>query len=346
MWEEREVVLKSKNGPKGATLADVARMAGVSAKTVSRVVRGNDYVSEKTLERVQQAIKETGYIPNRAARSLASDRTGVVGIIIPSIINPFYPEVVSGIEHICLEHDYNLLMFNTLGDNRREREALRYLRENRADGVIFQCPAITVVDEFEEALMHHRAAVVLGSYPLSVPTGIVRLDIRDAISQVLDHLVQVGRRKLAYIGPQNDTYAVSERLNGITEAAERFDLPIEYAFTGTDVKDGYQTTMKLLESHPEINGLICYHDLLAYGALDGCIDLGVSIPEQVAVVGFDDISYSALKRISLTTLRVPKFALGVQAANLLFSMINGEDIPLEIVVGTELVHRGSTPTID
>jgi LacI family transcriptional regulator len=332
---------------KDPTLADVARIAGVSAKTVSRVVNQNDYVSEDTLQRVQEAIRKTGYRPNRAARSLASQHTAVIGVIIPGITNPFYPDVVSGIEHATLERDYNLLIFNTLRDKRREQEAFRFIEENRVQGVIFQCPSLMSVSELEKTLQRQKATVVLGSYPLNVPTGIVRLNIRDAMMQAVEHLVQLGRKNIAFIGTIDDNYAATERMAGLREAANHFGISIPHMGTEhpgitQDVQMGYLTTKQLMTQYPETDGLICFHDLYAYGALDAYDELGIAVPDQVAVVGFDDISYSSLKRISLTTVHPPKFDIGLRAAELLFSMIDGSDGMEEIVLDVDLIVRGST----
>lgn len=333
---------------KEPTLADVARIAGVSAKTVSRVINQNDYVSADTLQRVQAAIAQTGYRPNRAARSLVYRQSSTIGLIIPSITNPFYPEVVSGIEHASLQRDYNVLMFNTLRDERREREAFRFLEENRVAGLIFQCPSLMSLAEIEAALKRQKAAVVLGSFPLRVPTGIVRLNIRDAMFQIVQHLLELNRTQLAYLGLQNESYAAQERLRGIKAASEHFGISVRHVLlddttSETDIQKGYAATRNLLQNHPEIDGLICFHDLFAFGALDACHDMGVAVPEQVAVVGFDNISFSSLKRLSLTTLHVPKFDIGLQAANLLFDLLDGRKAATEeIVLNAELIVRGST----
>src|SRR5258708_7289012 len=122
--------------PTRVTIVDIAREANVSPKTVSRVIRGDDYVSRETLERVQKAIKELGYRPNRAARSLVSNQSSVIGIIIPDILNPFFPEVVRGIEDTALEQDYNILLFSTDARVDRERAAYHFMEENQVDGII------------------------------------------------------------------------------------------------------------------------------------------------------------------------------------------------------------------
>ena len=337
-----------KKDSRPSTIVDVAEEAGVSPKTVSRVVTGNGYVSERTRLRVQEAIDLLDYRVNRAAQSLVSDRSTSIGLVVPTVSNPFFPEVFAGIQQAALEQDYTVSVFETWDRPELERRAIQTLDEHRAAGIIVYIPNLPD-DELRILLQRHNAAVLIGHNALKDLAGIVRVDLYDAATQAVDHLVQAGCRNLAYLdaGPLDDKHVNQERLRGLRDAMQKHQLPIlpEYITDCDGTMTGSQkATETLLRQYPEVDGLICHHDMLAYGALEACDHLQIAVPEQVAVVGFDDISFSGLQRISLTTLRFPKVEIGKQAAQMLFRRIVGDTEPEEILFKTQLVQRGSTPT--
>jgi LacI family transcriptional regulator len=330
------------------TLVDVAREAEVSAKTVSRVIRGDDYVSKETYERVQEAINRLGYRVNRAARSLASNRTGVVGVVIPNINNPFFSEVVRGIEDTAIQRDYNVLLFSTDGHPERERAAYRYVEENSVDGIIIDLPLIPI-HELMEVLQRQKLAVLIDHRPLDGAAGVVRIDFYDAAVQAVNHLLAAGRRNLAYLSPQVHYYTFIERLHGIGDATARANVTIPpqcFARCEATFEDSFHAARDLLAQNPKIDGLICFNDIIGIGALEACDDLGIRVPDQVAIIGFDDILLAGLNRIGLTTMRVPKLDIGIQAMRMLLNRLDGIADPSEVVMKTELVHRRTTPNID
>lgn len=336
--------MKTKTRP--TTIVDVARVAGVSPKTVSRVVTGRGYVSGETLSRVQSAIAELDYRVNRAAQTLVSDRSTTIGLVVPSVSNPFFPEVFASIQETALEQNYTVSVFETSSRADLESRAISVLDEHRAAGLIVYIPHLPD-DELRGLLERHHAAVLIGHNTLRDLAGIVRVDVYDATRQAVDHLVQGGRRRLAYIDVLNATKHVdSERRRGWRDGLEANGIPFvqDHVVACEDSMAGAQrVTERLLNQHPDIDGIICHHDILAYGALEACDRMGIAIPGRVAVVGYDDISYSGLERISLTTLRFPKAEIGKQAANMLIQRIEGETEPMEVLLKTELVVRGTTP---
>jgi len=329
------------------TIVDIAREANVSPKTVSRVIRGDDYVSKETFNRVQEAIDRLGYRPNRAARSLVSNRSGVFGIVIPDVNNPFFPEVVRGIEDTAIKRDYNVLLFSTESLFDRERAAYRFLEENRVDGIIAYFPFIPD-SELEILLARQKAVILVDHLPFKYATGIVRVDFYDAAVQAVNYLVAAGRRNLAYLSPLANYYTFTERLRGITDATTQANIPIEpqhLGYCASTLKESFLAARELLGRNPRIDSLICFNDMIGIGALEACDDLGIAVPEQVAIIGFDDISLAGLNRISLTTMRVPKFEIGVRAVQMLFDHIDGVPFAREIVLKTELIQRQTTPAL-
>lgn len=326
------------------TIVDIAREARVSAKTVSRVIRGDDYVSKETLERVQEVIDRLGYRPNRAARSLASNRSGVIGVVIPNINNPFFSEVVRGIEDTAIQQDYNVLLFSTDAHLERERAAYRYLEENGVDGIIIDLPLIPA-EELETFLRRQKVAILIDQPLVAGAAGVVRIDLYNAIAKAVDHLVTAGCRHLGYLSAIGHHYTFTERMRGIRDATARLGLPVppgRLSQCDATLEDSFRAARALLIQNPEMDGLICFNDVIGIGALEACDDLGIKVPDQVAIIGFDDISLAGLTRIGLTTLRVPKLQIGIQAMQMLLNCVHGVEGPLDVVMNTELIQRRTT----
>ncbi|MFN8447400.1 MAG: LacI family DNA-binding transcriptional regulator [Anaerolineae bacterium] len=347
---------------KPITILDVAREAGVSTKTVSRVINNDGYVSTEKRERVQIAIDRLDYRPNRAARNLASNRSAVIGLTVPDVRNPYFPQVVRGVENAALKRGYNVMLFNTESEIELEREAFRLLEEHRVDGAIVYLP-YTPRDELEVVLSRHKASVVVDSYPVGKGIGNIRVDFYDAAIQAVHHLVSIGRRTIAYVGPVNPYYTFQERYRGIVAGLKAEGIPFRpelilelqritiddtaesaeaWLTSHREIDDTAEKARTLLASHPEIDGVICFNDMMALGTMRACDDLGIAIPDQIALMGIDDIPFAGLSRISLTTMRVPKFEIGVKSVEMLLDRLNGITEPVEYILKTELVQRSTT----
>ena len=338
------ILVKNKDRP--ATIIDVAKIAGVSPKTVSRALTGNGYVSNKTLQRVKQAADQLGYRVNRAAQSLVSARSSIIGLIVPTVSNPFFPEVFTSIQETALANNYTVSVFETLNRPDLERRAINLLNEHRAAGLIVYIPQLSDED-LQSLLQHNSATVLIGHNSLRELAGLVRVDLHDAAVQAVNHLVDIGRHHIAYLDIETRVpqHVNLERVYGLREAMDRHQLAIEpkyFIYCDGTMTDARHRVEIFLKEHSEIDSIICHHDMLAYGALEACDSLHISVPDQVAVVGFDDISLSSLKRISLTTLQFPKAEIGGQAVQMLIKRIEGDLSPMEVVLKTKLIQRGST----
>lgn len=328
------------------TLVDVATRAHVSIKTVSRVINNEGPVSTATRERVLKAIKELNYYPNRAARSLASSRSRVIGLLVPSIANPFFPFIILGVTRVMHEHSYDVLVYNTDIAPDRSRKGLKLLAENHVDGVIV-CSVPGIPDDELGALINkHQAAVLINMVLPGNNAGVVRVDDAHGVKALVEHVVAAGRKTLAFVTNPTDKFSTRERLNAFREALRSHHLPVDEALivrTPNESEKVYAATQALLQTRPDVDAIICYNDMMAASVLRVCMEMGINVPEQVAVTGFDNIPLTDLLKQSLTTMHVPKLELGIKAAELLLDRLNGDSTVGEIVITPELVIRESTP---
>ncbi len=332
------------------TIVDIAEKAGVSAQTVSRVINNKTDVSEKTRRRIQKIIEELDYRPNRAARSLASDHNWVIGIVIPNITNPFFPEVTRGIEAVALEQSYNVLLYNTDNEEHRIRQALSLLEESRVDGVIVHAPTYMLgEDNLVHLLRRQRTSVVIGRILHSDVAGVVRVDLQKGGRLATQHLLDRGFSHLVYVGNTHETEHRSERVAGFTQTLTEHRIPSENTLIlqcEESAEQGYAILPYIIECHPQVDAIMCSNDLVAIGTLKACLEKGIRVPEDIAIVGFDDILFTRYSSPSITTVRVPKYELGRQAAQLLFNRLNGQASSQEIVLQPELIVRQSTASPD
>lgn len=327
------------------TIADVAEKADVSAMTVSRVLNNKGEISEATRQHVLSVMRELGYRPNRVARSLATAKTLKIGVIVPSISSAYFGAVLEGAEGLFWDRGYHMMLCNTGEDTRREQTILDLFEEDRADGVLVLSSHLSG-ESLSAYLRKQRAAVVINSEVESGVACHVRTDEQRSMMMAVTHLVNNGRRCLAYVGGDWTTYAGRQRHLSFVAALEAAGLPVDPAYiTSCNRRGGYSTARQLLQNHPEVNGLICFNDEIAAGALRACFDLGRRIPDEVAVIGYDDIFLAELLHPSLTTLRLSltKREVGALAGRMLLERIEGSSIRDEVVLEHELVVRESAP---
>jgi LacI family transcriptional regulator len=315
--------------------------------TVSRVINNKDGVSQATRERVKAVVEQLGYRPSDIARGLVTKRTGTLGLVMPDVANPFFAEVACGAEHVAYDQGYNLFLCNTGEDTRRELEVLQSLEEKRVDGVLV-CSSRLEESVLEEAVASHPAAVLVNRRLESDDVGIVV--INDALGgrSATEHLLRAGHRRIGFLaGPpisesgraRAESYRATLAAAGVSINSDwmRHCLPM--------VEGGREVARELLTAHSELTAFFCHNDLIAIGALQACADLGQAVPDDVAIVGYDDIPLAALVSPPLSTCRVPRYEMGCQAMLMLLAKVNGcagagcE----EIVLQPELVIRASAP---
>jgi LacI family transcriptional regulator len=327
-------------------MQDVAREAGVSLMTVSRVVNNKDGISEPTRLRIQRIIDRLGYRPSDIARSLVTARTGTIGLVVIDNSNPFFSEVARGVEHEAYAQGYNVFLCNTEEDTERELAVLQSLEEKRVDGVILCSPRLDE-DVLHAALRRHAAVVLINRRLTEQRFGYIAMNDERGGRLATEHLLSRGRRAIGFLAGPERSYSGQQRAIGYRatlESAgvtprhewERHCLPV--------VESGHEEAYDLLTHQPEITALFCYNDLSAVGALQACADLGRSVPDDIAIMGFDDIPLAALVTPPLTTCHIPMYDLGNQAMRLLLEHIKGcPDSCEDLVIEPELIIRDSAP---
>jgi LacI family transcriptional regulator len=291
----------------------------VSIKTASRVARGEPNVATGTRRRVQEAIRRLRYRPNSLARSMRTRRSDTLGLIVPSIRNPFYPAIARGIEDVAREHSRTVFVTSADRDREKERHYIALLVDKRVDGIILGSPVVG-----PPALAPARAAgipVVAMNPNVALPGAFtLRIDNRAVAIGMTRYLLSLGHREVGYIDGIPQLYRCRERLEGyraaIEEAGIAFD-PDRVELGDFDYDAAYHAARKLLERHPGTTCIFAGNDLMALGAMAAGFDLGLRIPSDLSVAGFDDIDLAAAVRPSLTTVHQPNYEMGRLAARLI-----------------------------
>ncbi len=331
------------------TMSDVAKKAGVSLMTVSRVINNKGDVSSETRQRVLKVISGLGYRPSAIARSLATRETATIGLVIPDVSNAYFAEVTRGVEHLAYSRGYHVFLCNTEEDPQRELAVIQSLEEKRVDGLIL-CSS-RLEEEKLISIIANLPAVVLVNRRLQQTSGdaldSVNLDDERCGRIVARHLIQCGHQHIGFLAGPPASYSGAGRRQGFLASLQEsgIDVADEWVMPcQPSVEGGYQTARSLLAANPQLTALFCFNDLVAVGALQACNELKRRVPQDLAIVGHDDIPVAALVSPALTTCRVPRYELGARAANALIERLRGcPDDCSQIVLQSELVVRESAP---
>jgi LacI family transcriptional regulator len=328
------------------TISDVAREAGVSLMTVSRVINDKGEISPSTRQHVLEVIERLDYRPSGIARGLATQRTGTIGLVVPDIANPFFSDVVRGAEDRAGTAGYHVFVCNTDESPPRELSILESLEEKRVDGLVL-CSSRLQDDALRAALEHHAAAVLVNRRLAGARVGAVVLADDTGARLAVHHLLQSGHRAVGFLAGPLTSYSSWQRAQGYRAALEAAGIAYNPNWVHScsyEVKGGRETARTLLAGHPELTALFCYNDLVAVGALQACADMGRRVPGDLAIVGFDDIPMAAVVTPALTTCRVSRHRLGEQAMQMVLDRIDGcTEQCEEIILEPELVIRASAP---
>lgn len=327
------------------TIDDVAKLAGVSYQTVSRVINNKPYVSPATKQRVQKVIDETGYRPSPIARSLATARSATIGLVVPDISNPYFSAIARGVEQVAYANNYNVLLCNTGEDASRELEVLHTLDERFVDGVI-ACGLRQEDEPLQQALAQFRGAVLVNRQFLTNTFPAVMVDDVLGGYMATQHLLELGHTAVAFLAGPTTSYSGVRRLQGYQQALSEAGItrqPGWIRHCSPTVAGGKTAAESMRTNHPEISALFCYNDLVAIGALRDCAAAGQHVPQDTAIVGYDGITMSELVSPSLTTCHVPRVDMGSQAVSMLLDCLDDETNSCgEIIFTPELIVRTST----
>ncbi|MBT0721852.1 transcriptional regulator RbsR [Tatumella sp. TA1] len=330
-----------------ATIKDVARKAGVSTSTVSHVINQNRFVSTAIQQRVTQAIEQLNYTPSALARSLKLNQTRTIGMLVTTSSNPFYAEIVKGVEDSCYERGYSLILCNTADDEQRMSRSLETLIQKRVDGLLLMC------NEGHAAL-----APTLQRYP-SLPIVMMDWSPLTGLGDVIEenalfggelatlHLIKRGYQRIACITGPLDKSTAKRRLAGFKRAllASGRDIDENYIIQGDFEFSGGMVSMEaLLALSPRPDAVFACNDAMAVGVYQALFRAGLTIPDDIAVIGYDDIALSEYLTPPLTTIHQPKDSLGLMAIDLLLHRIESKKggAPVSWELTPELVSRSST----
>lgn len=337
----------------GVTRDDVARAAGVSSAVVSYVINnGPRPVAAETRERVLNAIQKLGYRANFSARSLRGQRSRMLGIVVPDASNTFYSEVIKGVEDGAFEHGYELIVGNTNQEPQRQKSYVESLISRQVDGLIFV--TLTVEQEDLVLLDQYRTPAVYIDPEGYIDAALldqllcVTADFEAGGYQAGQHLIQRGHREIVVLTgkspvPNQPTWRW-HRTEGFMRAMKDAGLAALLIFAGEHLEDGYRVAYEVLQRNQRPSAIFAGNDLLAIGALRAAHDLGIAVPKQFAVCGFDDIAIAEYVNPRLTTVRVQKYHMGQQAASMLLHALENETAPMQgqFHFATELIIRETT----
>ncbi len=326
-----------------ASIKDIARQAGVSYSTVSRALSNSPRVKAETRHRIQQLAAEMGYLPSAVARSLVTRRTMTLGVVVSTITDLFFAEVIQSIEETALQYKYQAIVASSNGERLRELEAIRALLERRVDGIIL----VSACCRREDLAGNGPDVPVvsinnLGREHLGYS---IEVDDVDGGRQATRHLLALGHRRIAHItGPSEDWDSV-ERREGYTQELQAWGVPVDSSLIvhgGNRPPDGVRAMERLLTLRPRPTAVFCYNDAVALGAMRAAYAAGLRIPQHLSVVGFDDIDLAPFLEPPLTTVAQPKREMGALAVRMILDLLAGEQSAQDRVLPSRLLIRGST----
>lgn len=325
------------------TIKDIAERAGVSYATVSRALNGRPDVNEETRSRIFELAKELGYQPNAIARSLVKKKSHIIALIVPDVSNPFFADITMAVNAAAEEAGYTTMVCNTGWDPVKEQEKIRIMVEQRVDGIILK-PTGFIRPGMLEAL---NVPVVLFWHPMGDDLSYIEVNHESGSRKAVSHLIERGHKRIAFIGGKETSPSNQIRLMAYLKTLQEAGLPVDedlISHGGFNHESGYRRMNSLLSLPEPPDAAFCTNDIIAMGALQCAYDRRIKVPDQLAIIGFDDIAYVSLPLIDLSSVSQPRDKLGRQAFDALLREI--EVFPVRtrqrILVEPELKIRSTT----
>lgn len=336
---------------KQITIYDIARLANVSVATVSRVINHTAPVKDSTREKIEKIIQEHQFQPNAMARSLLKKETGIIGIIVPNLTNPFYTEVLAGAEQAALTTGHTFLLTNSIGDYSKESKYLSIMREKRVDGMIFLGGRINLKSPdavLDQELIQHASMI-----PTVLVNGTVRGNVLTTVAtdeyagacMAVQHLIDSGHKHIGFLGGKLHISAAHVKLKAFKKTLQHAGLQIREEWILTDnfsIESGSEQMKRLLQLEEKPTAILCVNDFVAIGAIKAAVDHQVSIPEQMSIVGFDDIPLTHHFIPEITTVSQQANELGRTAIQVLQKLMNKEKVKKHTVIEPKLMIRKSS----
>lgn len=334
---------------KKSTIYDVAKIAGVSPSTISRAMNTPGIVAEETRQKVMSAVKELTYIPNMMAANMPRKRTNYIGLIIPDITNIFFTNLVRGVQDVCENYGYSVLVVNSDDIQEKESSYLKLLYSRRVDGVILTTAGYREEEEFpkEELLLLKKMNIVLIDREINgMTTPIVKVNNFGGAYSAVKYLLAMGHKKIMYLAGIKKTKTNQEREKGYLTALREVQINWKNELAAdfrldTAFQKIVQYWSQLKNSDDLPTAIFSANDLMAIGALKAFAQLKLRVPEDISIIGFDNISFSDCTYPPLTTIAQPTYLMGQKAVETLLKVINKQKIKKSIELETELIERDS-----
>lgn len=336
---------KRKQRTRKITLQDVADAAKVSKATASLALQKNSRISEATRQRVLEAVDALGYVYNQRAASLRTRRSFTIGLIVSSLANPFYPEMIRGAEAHLAGNDYRMLLGNSADDLGRQSRALTAMLESDVDGLIL-APAAGTTAETLQTLVRHCSLVLLTRYVPDLDCDYLGMDNVAGSRRAMEFLIEQGHRRIAFIGGPVDSSARRDRLLGYSSVLERYDIDFDSGLcipSPVSRRGGFDAVESMMELPNPPTAALCYNDVVAFGVMLGLRAAGIEPGAKFGVIGFDDVAEASMWQPSLTTVATGPVKMGEQVAQLMLRRIADPDMPIEqLFIPPRLIQRDST----
>lgn len=324
------------------TIKDIAKRAGVSTATVSRIINGKGEASTDTIQRVMQIISETNYHPNKLAKTLSQKSSNIIAVMVPNLINPFFGELITAIDTEAEKHGIQLLICNTNDSRKKVEHFLESIINNYAFGAII-CTLQVTANDLAFLENHGVHTVTTDRTFLDHPYSAVDIDQKNGAYLATQHLIEHGAQKIIFLsGPENDLLCI-ERKHGYLEALKTFNISFSNVLYGDfSLESGYKLVKSYLANHNEIDGIWAANDLMAIGAMRACRELQIDIPQNVKIVGNDNLRIGSYLSPKLTSLSQNKAKVSKAVINELISLKEKKTISKKIMLQPELIVRETT----
>ena len=326
------------------SIKDIARSANVSHSTVSRALNNSPRVKSETVEKIRQIAEESGYRGSAIARSLATRRTRTIGVVVTTIADLFAAGVVSGIETVAGDHGYSVFLANSNADPEREMRVVRTFEERRVDGIIVTASRVGALHLPLLSRMNVPIVLLNNQHPSQFAHSVM-IENLSASYEATRYLVELGHRRIAYIGDRNGRTSDTERFGGYRQALDSGHLAFqpELVLYGSGTPEsGMEAMAAFLRLPDRPTAVFCYDDMTALGAMRQIRDAGLRVPRDVSVIGFDDLSIVRFTEPPLTTVRQPMSEMGRLAMEAMLDLLGGSGATHEIKIRGELIVRAST----
>jgi LacI family transcriptional regulator len=332
--------------PSNTTIRDVARLSGVSPMTVSRVINDSERVSPETRRRVEQAISELGYVPSRLARGLSRQRTGTLSVIVPDVANPFFTAVVRAAEEVARRADYHVILCDTRADLSVERDVIEELIAHRVEGVVIAPVSDRSATHLRRLAEFGVPFVLIDRTVPGVDCDVVLGDSSSGARQLVEHLISLGHRRIGFIVESDDVSTARDRRRGYEAALNAAGISLDpalVAHAAPDPSGGSAGMARLLELEQRPTAVFTVNNLVALGAIEAVRAAGLDVPDDVALVCFDDIEFASRLYPFLTAMEQPAQTFGTLGTQLLLERIEGRgpDRRHEVVLPGEFIIRKS-----